>query len=60
MQGDQAPTCSMGKFPIHRIIVDAAGMSRAMSIGSLICLFWAVILLLKPGLLNATGNRDAI
>jgi hypothetical protein len=50
----------MGKFPIHRIIVDAAGMSRAMSIGSLICLFWAVILLLKPGLLNATGNRDAI
>jgi MFS family permease len=54
----------VGAFPVGGallgLVADAAGMSRAMSIGSLLCFMWAVILLLKPELLNATGESDAI
>jgi MFS family permease len=46
----------VGFFPVGGallgIIADRTGMARAMSIGSLACLFWAVIILLKPELLD--------
>jgi hypothetical protein len=46
----------VGAFPVGGallgLIATAAGMSRAMSIGALICLFWGVVILLKPGLLE--------
>jgi len=46
----------VGAFPVGGallgLIATAAGMSRAMSIGALVCLFWGVVILLKPGLLE--------
>jgi predicted MFS family arabinose efflux permease len=46
----------VGAFPLGGallgLIATAAGMSRAMSIGALVCLFWATILILKPELLE--------
>jgi MFS family permease len=54
----------VGAFPVGGallgFIADAAGMSRAMSIGSLTCLFWGSVLLLKPELLQAAGVSDEI
>ncbi|MBN2025459.1 MAG: MFS transporter [Actinobacteria bacterium] len=54
----------VGAFPIGGallgIIADAAGMSRAMSIGALTCMFWGAVIVLKPELLQAAGIADEI
>jgi MFS family permease len=54
----------VGAFPVGGallgLIADIAGMSRAMSVGALACLFWGMILLFKPELLDATESFDAI
>lgn len=54
----------VGAFPVGGALLgltaDAAGMPRAMSIGSLVCAFWAAVLLLKRELLNAAGTADSI
>jgi len=54
----------VGAFPVGGallgIIADMAGMSKAMSIGSLTCMFWGAVMLLKPWLLQASGVADEI
>jgi MFS family permease len=41
-------------------IANMAGMSHAMSIGALVCLFWGMVLILKPQLLVDSGTTYAI
>ncbi|MEW6555653.1 MAG: MFS transporter [Actinomycetota bacterium] len=53
----------VGAFPLGGALLglaaDLAGMSRAMSIGALVCLFWGMVLLLKPDMLEYAGPAAA-
>jgi predicted MFS family arabinose efflux permease len=53
----------VGAFPVGGallgFIANVAGMSRAMSIGALVCLFWGMVLIMKPQLLADSGTACA-
>lgn len=54
----------VGAFPVGGallgLVANMAGMARAMSIGALICLFWGMVLLLKPEMLDDSVSAAAV